>query len=56
MAEIYARHSGRSADEVSRDMERDNYFTPEEALDYRLIDSVVDRHELVRAPTGFTAR
>jgi ATP-dependent Clp protease, protease subunit len=56
MAEIYARHSGRSADEVSRDMERDNFFTPDEALEYGLIDSVVDRHELVRAPTGFTAR
>jgi ATP-dependent Clp protease, protease subunit len=38
--EVYAEHTGRSAEELRRDMERDRFFTPEEAVDYGLIDSV----------------
>jgi ATP-dependent protease ClpP protease subunit len=34
-------------------MERDRFFTAEEAVEYGLVDRVVDRHELVRKPTGF---
>jgi ATP-dependent Clp protease protease subunit len=45
MEEIYAEHTGRTTDELRRDMERDRFFTPEEAVDYGLIDSVhVDRN------------
>jgi ATP-dependent Clp protease protease subunit len=55
MEEIYAHHTGRPVEELRRDMERDHFFTPEEAREYGLIDGVVDRHELARAPTGFTA-
>jgi ATP-dependent Clp protease protease subunit len=54
--EIYARHSGKAAADVHDDMERDHYFTPDEARDYGLIDRVVERHELTRSPTGFGAR
>jgi ATP-dependent Clp protease, protease subunit len=50
---IYAHHTGRNEDEVHRDMERDRFFTAEEAVEYGLADRVVDRHELVRKPTGF---
>ena len=39
--EIYARHTGRSEEEVSLDLERDRFFTPEEAASYGLIDRVV---------------
>jgi ATP-dependent Clp protease protease subunit len=53
MEEIYAEHTGRSVDEIRRDMERDHFFTPHEARDYGLIDSVIQRHELTRTPTGF---
>jgi ATP-dependent Clp protease protease subunit len=52
---IYAAHTGRSEDEVHRDMERDRYFTASEAVEYGLADRVVDRHELTRKPTGFEA-
>ena len=38
--EIYAEHTGRPAEELRRDMERDRFFTPEEAVDYGLIDRV----------------
>ena len=37
---IYAEHTGRTAEELRRDMERDRFFTPEEAVDYGLIDRV----------------
>jgi len=43
--EIYAEHTGRSREDVGADLERDRFFTPEEAVDYGLIDRVfVDRN------------
>jgi ATP-dependent Clp protease protease subunit len=39
--EIYARHTGRAVEEISDALERDRFFTPEEALDYGLVDRVV---------------
>src|SRR5215216_692490 len=40
LAEIYAEHTGRPVEELRRDMERDRFFTPQEAVDYGLIDRV----------------
>jgi ATP-dependent Clp protease protease subunit len=51
--EIYARHTGRTAEELHADMERDRFFTPRQAVEYGLADEVIERHELRRAPTGF---
>jgi ATP-dependent Clp protease, protease subunit len=51
--EIYSHHTGRSAEELHRDMERDRFFTADEAVEYGLVDRVIERHELRRAPTGF---
>jgi ATP-dependent Clp protease protease subunit len=42
--DIYAEHTGRSAEEVRVDMERDRFFTAEQARDYGLIDRVLDSH------------
>ncbi len=53
MDEIYAQHTGRPADELHDDMERDRFFTPAEALEYGLVDEVIERHDLRREPTGF---
>lgn len=41
LVEIYARHSGRSIEQVARDMDRDNYMTAEQALQWGLIDQIV---------------
>ena len=42
--EIYAHHTGKSTDEVHKDMERDRFFKSDEAVEYGLIDRVhVDR-------------
>ena len=40
MEEIYAEHTGRPVPEISDVLERDRFFTPEEALDFGLIDRV----------------
>jgi ATP-dependent Clp protease, protease subunit len=40
MEEILARHSGKTTEEVSRDIERDKILTAEEAKTYGLIDDV----------------
>src|SRR5688500_16064758 len=40
--EIYAEHTGRPVDEVSDALERDRFFTPDQARDYGLIDRVMN--------------
>jgi ATP-dependent Clp protease, protease subunit len=52
---IYARRTGRSLAQVHEDMDRDRYFTAEQARGYGLIDRVIASHELTRVPTGFGA-
>ncbi len=39
--EIYAKHTGKKINEISSIMERDKYFSPEEAIKFGLIDKVV---------------
>jgi ATP-dependent Clp protease protease subunit len=40
--EIYAEHTGQSYDQVHDDMERDRFFTAEEAVEYGLADQVLE--------------
>ena len=40
MEEIYAEHTGRPVEEISEALERDRFFTPEEALEYGMIDLI----------------
>ncbi len=40
MEEIYAEHTGRPVEEISDALERDRFFTPQEALDYGMIDVI----------------
>ena len=54
--EIYSRHTGQSVERVHDDMERDRFFTAEQALEYGLIDRVIERHEVARAAYGFGPR
>ncbi len=42
--EIYAKHSGKSEEQVHDDMERDRFFKADEAKEYGLIDKVIDKH------------
>src|SRR5437868_2231417 len=43
MAEIIARHSTRDLEQVMQDIDRDRFMTPQEAVEYGLIDAVLDR-------------
>ncbi len=51
--EIYSQHTGQSIDQVHDDMERDRFFTPEQAVEYGLIDRVIeDRAAVAPSPVG----
>ena len=51
--EIYAEHIGKPVSQVHDDMDRDRFFTADQAVDYGLIDRVIASHELSRAALGF---
>lgn len=46
------QQSARSVEQVHEDVERDRFFTPKEAMDYGLVDRVLEIHELTRLPYG----
>lgn len=39
--EILSKHTGKSAEEIQRDTERDYYLSADEAVDYGIIDKVI---------------
>ena len=41
--EIYAQHTGQSLEQVHEDMERDRFFTAEQAVEYGIVDRVYER-------------
>ncbi len=43
MNEILAERTGRSIEEIERDTERDNFLSSAEALEYGLIDKIVEK-------------
>jgi ATP-dependent Clp protease protease subunit len=40
---LMAQHTGRSVEEIARDSERDNFLSAKEAMEYGLIDQVLDK-------------
>lgn len=44
MNEILARHTGRDVLEVEKDTERDRFMSAQEALDYGIIDRIMEKH------------
>ena len=42
---IYSKHTGKTVDEISKALERDNFMTAEEAKKFGLIDSVVEKRK-----------
>jgi ATP-dependent Clp protease protease subunit len=49
LGEILSRHTGKPLDEVVRDTERDYYLSAGEAVEYGLVDRVMDRKVALRA-------
>jgi ATP-dependent Clp protease protease subunit len=42
--ELLANNTGRSIEEIARDTERDNFMTAQQALEYGLIDRIIEHH------------
>ena len=42
---IYSKHTGKTIDEISDALERDNFMTADEAKKFGLIDSVVEKRK-----------
>jgi ATP-dependent Clp protease protease subunit len=55
MEEVYAEHTGQSIERIHADMERDRFFTPEQAREYGLVDAIIESRDLRRTPAGFAA-
>jgi ATP-dependent Clp protease protease subunit len=53
---IYAESTGQPRERIHADMDRDRFFDPGEAVEYGLIDRVIEAHELSRTPLGLGGR
>lgn len=42
---IYAHHTGRDITVIEKDMDRDNFMSSQEAMEYGIIDKVIERTE-----------
>jgi ATP-dependent Clp protease protease subunit len=42
---IYSKHTGKSVEEISNALERDNFMTADDAKKFGLIDSVVEKRK-----------
>jgi ATP-dependent Clp protease protease subunit len=50
MAELIAQHTGQTVEQITKDGDRDRWFTAQEALDYGFIDHIVRR--VSEVPSG----
>jgi ATP-dependent Clp protease, protease subunit len=50
MAEIIAHHTKQKVEQVSKDIDRDRFMTPEEAKAYGIIDEIISSREVAEAP------
>lgn len=51
IAQLIADGTGRSLEQVQEDIERDKYMSPEEALEYGMIDEILESGK-IKVPTG----
>jgi ATP-dependent Clp protease protease subunit len=45
LTEIYVKNTGRTYEELEKDMSRDYYMTAQESVDYGLADEVIDKRK-----------
>ena len=50
MIRLYAEHCGRSEEEVERTLDRDHFMTAEEALEWGLIDRILQERDVEDVP------
>jgi ATP-dependent Clp protease protease subunit len=46
---ILLKHTGRPLEQIEKDTDRDKFMAPEEAMEYGLIDKVIERMEVKKA-------
>lgn len=47
--DIFVKHTGQDAERIERDMDRDLYFNPQQAVEYNLIDRVLEGADVMKA-------
>jgi ATP-dependent Clp protease protease subunit len=55
MHELMARHTGRNAEQIERDFDRDKYMSAEDAKEYGLIDQIITTRGEIIEPTKLEA-
>lgn len=51
---IYSLHTGQSEKQINEDMDRDRFFTAEQARKYGLIDGILEGRSAENRPVGFS--
>ncbi len=51
LEEIYAKHTGKPQEQISHDMERDFFISPQDAVEYGIIDTVISSRDVQREIT-----
>ena len=55
MNDLMAKHTGRPAEQIERDFDRDRYMSAEEAKEYGIVDNVIAHHEQIISAVGAVA-
>ncbi len=50
--EAMAKHTGQPLEKIKEDTERDFFMSPEEAVEYGIVDKVIDRHAVGSRPAA----
>lgn len=50
--QILAKHTGQAEDIIARDTERDHFMSAEKALEYRIIDQILEHRKIEHAGGG----
>src|SRR5581483_2329865 len=51
LREILVEHTGQAMERISQDSDRDFFMTPEQALDYGVVDKIIGRVDEANAPS-----
>ncbi|HST15775.1 MAG TPA: ATP-dependent Clp protease proteolytic subunit [Gaiellaceae bacterium] len=52
MAEIISRHTNQDVEQVMKDIDRDRFMTPEEAVEYGIVDAIMENRTLESGGNG----
>jgi ATP-dependent Clp protease, protease subunit len=52
MAEIIAQHTNQDVEQVMKDIDRDRFMTPEEAVEYGIVDAIMENRTAANGANG----